>query len=151
MGAVKTCMLLNQEIVAAVAERVSCLNLPNLVVDPVMVSRSGARLIDDRAVATLPNALLPLAAIVTPNRYEAQLLSGLQIHTIDDMLPAASANLPAGSQSSIGQRGKRVGKSAGRRCLVRWPQAGNPEDICSRYRQHPRQRLHPQERRQLPI
>jgi len=46
-----------------------------------MVSRTGAQLIDD-AVATLRDTLIPLASVVTPNRYEAQILSGLEIHTL---------------------------------------------------------------------
>ncbi|MGL5192935.1 MAG: bifunctional hydroxymethylpyrimidine kinase/phosphomethylpyrimidine kinase, partial [Chroococcales cyanobacterium] len=74
--AVKTGMLLNREIIAAVVERVESLHLKNLVVDPVMVSRTGAQLIDDEAVTLLRDVLVPLGAIVTPNRYEAQILSG---------------------------------------------------------------------------
>ncbi|MBD1939272.1 bifunctional hydroxymethylpyrimidine kinase/phosphomethylpyrimidine kinase [Microcoleus sp. FACHB-68] len=87
--ATKTGMLLNQEIIAAVAEQVDIWGLTNLVVDPVMVSRTGAQLIDDDAVATLRERLIPKAAIVTPNRYEAQMLSGLEIHTLADMETAA--------------------------------------------------------------
>lgn len=87
--AAKTGMLLNQEIISAVAEQVEALQIDNLVVDPVMVSRTGAQLIDDDAVKTLRRALIPKAAIVTPNRYEAQILSGLQIHSLDDMQAAA--------------------------------------------------------------
>lgn len=87
--AVKTGMLLNREIIVAVVSQIQALNLPNLVVDPVMVSRTGAQLIDDEAVRTLRELLLPLGAIATPNRYEAQILSGLQINTLDDMRAAA--------------------------------------------------------------
>ncbi|MBR8839876.1 MAG: bifunctional hydroxymethylpyrimidine kinase/phosphomethylpyrimidine kinase [Stigonema ocellatum SAG 48.90 = DSM 106950] len=87
--AAKTGMLLNQEIIAAVAQQVEALQIANLVVDPVMVSRTGAQLIDDDAVKTLRNALIPKAVLVTPNRYEAQILSGLQIHSLDDMRAAA--------------------------------------------------------------
>jgi hydroxymethylpyrimidine/phosphomethylpyrimidine kinase len=86
---VKTGMLLNQEIIMAVAQQVETLGLNKLVVDPVMVSRTGAQLIDDAAVASLQQQLIPLAAIVTPNRYEAQILSGREIHTLDDMKAAA--------------------------------------------------------------
>ncbi|NDJ21190.1 bifunctional hydroxymethylpyrimidine kinase/phosphomethylpyrimidine kinase [Nostoc sp. B(2019)] len=87
--AAKTGMLLNQEIISAVAKQVEVLQIDNLVVDPVMVSRTGAQLIDDDAVKTLRNALIPKATIVTPNRYEAQILSGLQVHSLDDMQAAA--------------------------------------------------------------
>lgn len=87
--AAKTGMLLNQEIISAVAQQVEALQINNLVVDPVMVSRTGAQLIDDDAIKTLRQALIPQAVIVTPNRYEAQILSGLPINTLDDMRAAA--------------------------------------------------------------
>ncbi|HAX89387.1 MAG TPA: bifunctional hydroxymethylpyrimidine kinase/phosphomethylpyrimidine kinase, partial [Cyanobacteria bacterium UBA11370] len=83
--ATKTGMLLNQEIINAVASQVKILGLTPLVVDPVMVSRTGVQLLDNEAVASLRDVLMPLATIVTPNRYEAQILSGLPIHTLDDM------------------------------------------------------------------
>lgn len=87
--AAKTGMLLNQEIISAVAQQVEVLKIQNLVVDPVMVSRAGAQLIDDDAVKTLRHSLIPQAAIVTPNRYEAQILSGFPINSLDDMRAAA--------------------------------------------------------------
>ncbi|MBD2387120.1 bifunctional hydroxymethylpyrimidine kinase/phosphomethylpyrimidine kinase [Cylindrospermum sp. FACHB-282] len=87
--AAKTGMLLNQEIISAVAQQVEALQIANLVVDPVMVSRTGAQLIDDHAVSTLCHALIPLAAIITPNRYEAEILSGLQINSLESMQLAA--------------------------------------------------------------
>ncbi|KAF3887607.1 MULTISPECIES: bifunctional hydroxymethylpyrimidine kinase/phosphomethylpyrimidine kinase [Nostocales] len=87
--AAKTGMLLNKEIIAAVAELVEVLQIPNLVVDPVMVSRTGAQLLDDDAVKNLRNLLIPKAALVTPNRYEAQILSGFPINSLDDMRAAS--------------------------------------------------------------
>jgi hydroxymethylpyrimidine/phosphomethylpyrimidine kinase len=87
--AAKTGMLLNREIILAVAQQVEALQIENLVVDPVMVSRTGAQLIDDDAVQTLCHTLIPLATIVTPNRYEAQIMSGLTINSLDDMQTAA--------------------------------------------------------------
>lgn len=87
--AAKTGMLLNQEIISAVAQQVEALQIANLVVDPVMVSRTGAQLIDDQAVKTLCHALIPQAAIITPNRYEAEILSGLQIDSLEKMRLAA--------------------------------------------------------------
>jgi hydroxymethylpyrimidine/phosphomethylpyrimidine kinase len=87
--ATKTGMLLNTEIIQTVAQAVKTLGLANLVVDPVMVSRTGVQLIDDQAIESLRHTLIPLAAIVTPNRYEAQILSGMEIHTLEDMQTAA--------------------------------------------------------------
>lgn len=87
--AAKTGMLLNQEIIATVVKQIETLQIPNLVVDPVMVSRTGAQLIDDEAVKTLRDRLIPLATVLTPNRYEAQILCGLEIKSLDDMKAAA--------------------------------------------------------------
>lgn len=87
LQATKTGMLLNGDIIAAVAQQAP--RLGQLVVDPVMVSRAGAQLIDDGAIACLRQQLIPQALILTPNRYEAQILSGLAIHTLEDMEAAA--------------------------------------------------------------
>ncbi|MGB6015518.1 MAG: bifunctional hydroxymethylpyrimidine kinase/phosphomethylpyrimidine kinase [Nodosilinea sp.] len=87
---IKTGMLLNQGIIQMVAEVLASLpSVIPVVVDPVMVSRTGAQLIDDDAIATLTRLLIPQARILTPNRYEAQLLSGLDITTLADMEAAA--------------------------------------------------------------
>lgn len=111
--AVKTGMLLNQEIITTVAEQVEALGIDNLVVDPVMVSRTGAQLIDDAAVATLQNTLIPLATVVTPNRYEAQLLSGLEIHTLDDMRAAAGRIRQLGAKAVLVKGGGMTGSLRG--------------------------------------
>ncbi|ACK73375.1 phosphomethylpyrimidine kinase [Gloeothece citriformis PCC 7424] len=87
--AVKTGMLLDHGIIEAVAQQVDKWGLTPLVVDPVMVSRTGAQLIDDRAIATLKTLLLPKATIITPNRFEAQILSGIEIKTLEQMKQAA--------------------------------------------------------------
>ncbi|ADO68206.1 bifunctional hydroxymethylpyrimidine kinase/phosphomethylpyrimidine kinase [Stigmatella aurantiaca] len=89
VGALKTGMLVNQQIIITVAHQVRVLKLGPLVVDPVMVSRAGSQLIDDHAIGSLRELLLPLATVVTPNRHEAQLLAGLAIHTLEDMREAA--------------------------------------------------------------
>jgi hydroxymethylpyrimidine/phosphomethylpyrimidine kinase len=91
VDAVKTGMLLDRAIIEAVAQQIEKWELKNLVVDPVMVSRAGAQLIDDRAIASLRELLFPKALVVTPNRYEAQLLSGLAIDTLEQMKVAAEA------------------------------------------------------------
>ena len=89
--AVKTGMIPSVPLIRVVAERLSFYNVPNFVVDPVMVATSGDRLIDDDAVSALAHFLLPLAALVTPNVPEAEILSGSPIHSLDDMVHAASA------------------------------------------------------------
>lgn len=110
---VKTGMLLNQSIIAAVAEQVEKLSLPNLVVDPVMVSRTGAQLIDNAAIASLRDRLIPLAAILTPNRYEAQLLSDLEINTLEDMQIAAQRILKLGAKAVLVKGGGMLGDLRG--------------------------------------
>ncbi len=91
IAAVKTGMLLNRQIIQEVAEQIAAWNLPGIVVDPVMVSRSGARLIDDDAIASLQQYLLPQALIITPNLYETAILSGSQINHLEELKQAAIA------------------------------------------------------------
>lgn len=91
IDAVKTGMLLNSEIIEAAAGEIASLGLKQLVVDPVMVSRTGVQLIDDEAIALMQKLLIPQAAIVTPNRYEAQILSGMTINTLEELKQAAIA------------------------------------------------------------
>jgi hydroxymethylpyrimidine/phosphomethylpyrimidine kinase len=89
VNAVKTGMLLNQDIIEAIALEVEALKITNLVVDPVMVSRTGALLINDKAIYNLTHLLIPKAMIVTPNRYEAQILTGLEIDSLEKMQSSA--------------------------------------------------------------
>lgn len=89
VAAVKTGMLASAEIVVAVADLAGAGMLPNLVVDPVMVSSTGARLLDDGAEVAYRQALIPLARAVTPNRSEAGVLVGRGLRTADDVVDAA--------------------------------------------------------------
>ncbi|MEL4895902.1 bifunctional hydroxymethylpyrimidine kinase/phosphomethylpyrimidine kinase [Crocosphaera sp. Alani8] len=87
--AVKTGMLFNQDIILTVSEHLKKWKVKRLVVDPVMVSRTGDKLIDDQAIASLKSSLISQALIVTPNRYEAQILSNLSINSLEEMKKAA--------------------------------------------------------------
>ena len=89
VSAVKTGMLLNSEIMAVIARQLEKHHFSGLVVDPVMVSRTGVQLIDDSAIASLQKLLIPQASLVTPNRYEAQILSSLTIDTLEELQQAA--------------------------------------------------------------
>jgi hydroxymethylpyrimidine/phosphomethylpyrimidine kinase len=111
--AAKTGMLLNREIIAAVAEQVAALGLRNLVVDPVMVSRTGAQLIDDEAIATLRDRLIPFATVLTPNRYEAQILSGIEIQTLEEMQAAAQKIFTLGAKAVLVKGGGMVNELRG--------------------------------------
>jgi hydroxymethylpyrimidine/phosphomethylpyrimidine kinase len=89
-AAVKTGMLANSTIVEAVAAAVESLELPNLVVDPVMVAKSGDHLLDEEAVHAVRWTLLRLARVVTPNIPEAEVLAKMPIHSLADMREAAA-------------------------------------------------------------
>lgn len=111
--AVKTGMLLNREIISAVATQLQQLQVNNLVVDPVMVSRTGARLLDDGAIASLRDLLIPRALILTPNRYEAQILSGLDIQTQAEMEQAAQIIHKLGARGVLVKGGGMSGDLRG--------------------------------------
>ena len=88
IAAAKTGMLSNGPIVDVVAARVEALAI-RLVVDPVMTSTSGARLLDEDGAGVLRTRLLPLAAVVTPNRMEAERLAGMTITSLAGAREAA--------------------------------------------------------------
>lgn len=88
IDAAKSGMLSSSPIVRSVAKVVRSYGFP-LVVDPVMVAKSGARLLADEAVETLKRELIPVAKVVTPNKYEAEILSGLKIEKVEDAEEAA--------------------------------------------------------------
>ncbi len=89
LHAIKTGMLGDAAIVEAVAAAIKALDLPLVVVDPVVASTRGDRLLDADGVRVLCTELLPLARVVTPNMPEAELLSGVRIATEDDVREAA--------------------------------------------------------------
>ncbi len=89
IAAVKTGMLASTEIVETVAEALRKYGAQNLVVDPVMVSKSGYDLLRPDAVAVIREALLPQAEVVTPNIHEAERLTGMTIETLDQAKEAA--------------------------------------------------------------
>ena len=87
--AVKIGMTANDRLIEIIAERLAFYGAKNIVVDPVMIATSGARLISEEAVAVLKDKLLPVATLVTPNIPEAEVLSGIQIVDKSDMEKAA--------------------------------------------------------------
>jgi len=99
--AIKTGMLHNAEIIAAVADTITPYRHIPLVLDPVMLAKGGAALLQPDAIAVLKEGLIPLAALVTPNLPEAERLSGMSIRTIDDMEKAAQAILALGCQAVL--------------------------------------------------
>ncbi len=86
---VKTGMLANSAIISRVAADLEALEVKNLVVDPVMISSSGVRLLDDDAIETLVTRLIPMALVLTPNLHEAEVLTGIRVERLEDMREAA--------------------------------------------------------------
>jgi hydroxymethylpyrimidine/phosphomethylpyrimidine kinase len=111
VDAVKTGMLANAEIIAVVAAKVKEHNLPNFVVDPVMVAKSGDPLLREDARDALIGLLLPLAVVVTPNLHEARVLTGLTIENTDDMKKAATAIHELGARHVVVKGGHLPGES----------------------------------------
>ena len=87
--AVKTGMVSSIPLIHVIADKLEQYGARNLVVDPVMVATSGDRLISEDAVDALRERLLPLAAVITPNIPEAEILAGMEIHSREDMAAAA--------------------------------------------------------------
>ncbi|MBQ2183598.1 MAG: bifunctional hydroxymethylpyrimidine kinase/phosphomethylpyrimidine kinase [Lachnospiraceae bacterium] len=89
--AVKTGMVSSGELIKTISATLKKYNAKNIVVDPVMVATSGAKLISDEAIEILKAELLPLATVITPNIPEAEVLSGMTIKNEEDMIKAAKA------------------------------------------------------------
>ena len=99
--AVKTGMLVSAALVETVAHAIRDHRLPNYVLDPVMISTSGHRLLDSDAEDTIRRKLVPLATVVTPNLHEARILTGLPVDAPCDMAEAARALLDLGARAAL--------------------------------------------------
>jgi hydroxymethylpyrimidine/phosphomethylpyrimidine kinase len=97
--AAKTGMLADAEIIETVAEALRETQLTRLVVDPVMVAKSGARLLREDAVGALIANLVPLSEVITPNLPEATILAGRRVMTVEDMKAAAQVLIERGAKS----------------------------------------------------
>lgn len=111
VAAAKTGMLANREIIAAVAESVGRLRIPHLVVDPVMVAKSGDRLLDPAAEKAYLESLLPLAEVVTPNLFEAEVLLGRSVRSLAEMREAARELRAAGPRAVVVKGGHLEGEA----------------------------------------
>jgi hydroxymethylpyrimidine/phosphomethylpyrimidine kinase len=101
IAALKTGMLSSAAIIETVAAGIERHGLGPLVVDPVMIAKSGDRLLREDAFDALRRRLLPLAAVVTPNIPEAEVLAGRPIRTRDDRLAAARAIMALGARAVV--------------------------------------------------
>jgi hydroxymethylpyrimidine/phosphomethylpyrimidine kinase len=109
VAAAKTGMLSAPEIIETVADRVQAHALFPFVVDPVMISKTGFKLLQDDAIETLVDTLLPLATVVTPNVHEAEHLTDVEIDTTEDLRTAATALLDHGPDAVLVKGGHLSG------------------------------------------
>ncbi|WP_332448659.1 bifunctional hydroxymethylpyrimidine kinase/phosphomethylpyrimidine kinase [Methanoculleus sp.] len=110
IGAWKTGMLADRPVIRTVAEALP--DGADLVIDPVMVSTSGHRLLREDAVADLMELLIPQAAVVTPNIPEAEVLGRMQVVTIEDMAEAGRRILDLGPRAVVMKGGHLAGGAA---------------------------------------
>jgi hydroxymethylpyrimidine/phosphomethylpyrimidine kinase len=112
VAAVKTGMLASSATVAAVARWAAEQRLPNLVVDPVLVASTGRPLLDEGGVAAYLQLLLPHALVVTPNIFEAALLTHAPVDDLDDMVRAAQRLAETGARAVVVKGGHLAGDQA---------------------------------------
>ena len=110
--AVKIGMLYSAKTAEAVAKVLTKYNCTNTVLDPVMVSTSGRRLADDGCIDTIKTELLPIVSLVTPNLDEAQILSGMNICTTDDMCEACRLIASCGPDAVLVKGGHMPGSTS---------------------------------------
>jgi len=99
--AVKIGMVSSIELIQAIAKALKTVKPPAIVLDPVMISKSGYRLLNQDAQDALIQHLFPLAEVITPNIYEAQALIDKKINNIDDMKSAALDILKLGAKNVV--------------------------------------------------
>jgi len=109
ISALKTGMLANRHIIEEVASVITARGLGPLVVDPVMVAKSGDRLLDASAESAYMERLFPLAALITPNIPEAEVLLTRRIRSVDDMKDAATALMRVGCRAVLVKGGHLEG------------------------------------------
>src|SRR5262249_30515854 len=107
--AVKIGMLANAAIVEAVAAAISDLDLPHVVVDPVMVAKGGDRLLEEEAISAIRAELLPRTYVLTPNVPEAAVLANMSVVSLDDMAAAGGRDLAMGPRGGLVKGGHLEG------------------------------------------
>jgi hydroxymethylpyrimidine/phosphomethylpyrimidine kinase len=110
IDAVKTGMLHNKEAVEIVAETIDCFKPAFIVVDPVMISTSGSKLIEDVAIEAIITMLFSRSSLITPNIDEAELLTGMKIRDINDMSRAAYKLMDMGCHAVLMKGGHLEGE-----------------------------------------
>src|SRR4029077_921797 len=107
--AAKTGMLSSAAIITTVAEAIRRHGIRNLVVDPVMVAKGGAKLLRDDAVSAMRELLIPLAAVITPNLPEASVLLDRRVETLEERRQAARDLVAMGARAAVVKGGHAGG------------------------------------------
>ncbi len=110
VDACKTGMLSNERVIKVVAKTLQKYDFP-IVVDPVMVAKSGAHLLKKDAIDSLINYIIPISYVITPNKQEAEVISGIKINKKDDAKRAAKEIVKLGANAVI-IKGGHIGKEA---------------------------------------
>ncbi len=100
VASAKTGMLFSADIMSALAPELEKIDFP-LIIDPVCVSQSGHTLLQEDAVSTLKEKIIPLATLLTPNRPEAEYLTGIKISSNDDIAKASASLLAMGAKAVL--------------------------------------------------
>ena len=100
--AVKVGMLHSSEVIQSVINALRSTKTSKIILDPVMIAKGGARLIDSKAIKTLKEKFLKKAYLITPNIPEAEVLTKIKIHSLKDMIKAANILLKLGAKNVIG-------------------------------------------------
>ncbi|WP_152394120.1 bifunctional hydroxymethylpyrimidine kinase/phosphomethylpyrimidine kinase [Paenibacillus guangzhouensis] len=101
VDAVKTGMLFDSEIIRVVAEQIRKFDWKHVVVDPVMIAKGGSELLRSEAVRALQADLIPLSYVITPNIPEAETLTGLSIHNMEQRKDACKALIQMGTRHVV--------------------------------------------------
>ena len=112
VSAIKTGMLANASVINIVADLIKRSKCDKYVLDPVMISKSGYNLLEQEAVEALQKELFPLATLITPNIYEAQVLSNMEITTLKDVRIAGNILLDKGVSAVLIKGGHLLSEKA---------------------------------------
>ncbi len=124
--AVKIGMLSDPMIIKTVARKLKEYKIENVVLDPVMVAKSGDKLLKDESIETLKKELIPIAKIITPNIPEAEVLTGIKINDYTDLLHAADILFRLGPESVLVKGGHLEGETSNDVLLIKSENEGNP-------------------------
>ncbi|MBY9006013.1 MAG: bifunctional hydroxymethylpyrimidine kinase/phosphomethylpyrimidine kinase [Candidatus Lokiarchaeota archaeon] len=97
----KTGMLANKRIINVVIDKVKEYNIEKLIIDPVMIAKSGDFLLKEESIDTLINNLIPLAYLITPNSYEAEAISKIKINNLNNAKEAAKKIYNMGAKNVL--------------------------------------------------